>query len=143
MAKTTKAESRGKEQRVVAHVLEGRTFDEIARLVGYKSRSGAYDAYTRAIQRDTVRDVELIRDTEIRRIDELLRAMFPQALDGDVKATECVLKLMERRAKYYGGLEMPAVSKVEVENVTPDEFKAFMAGAWEAFSAQSTTKADS
>lgn len=36
------------------------------------------------------------------RIDELLKAVWPKAKDGDVKATEMVLRLMERRARLRG-----------------------------------------
>lgn len=52
-----------------------------------------------------------IIDIELQRLDKMLVVMMNQALSGDQKAVDRVLKIMERRSRYLG-LDMPIEHKV-------------------------------
>lgn len=43
-----------------------------------------------------------VRDLELRRLDDMLRAIWPKVITGDLKAIDRVLAIQERRAKYLG-----------------------------------------
>jgi len=45
---------------------------------------------------------EQVRKAELGRLDRLLMAHWPAAVDGDAKATQTVLQIMDRRARYLG-----------------------------------------
>jgi hypothetical protein len=62
-----------------------------------------------------------------------LRASMVQ---NQLQAQTTVLKLIERRAKYVGGLESPAQVDIKAEVTTPDQFAAYLLGAREAFDTQ-------
>jgi len=60
--------------------LQGKSFDEIASLLGYASRSGAYKAYSRALDR-LPSDVETEWYLALDRYDALIRALWEPAMD--------------------------------------------------------------
>jgi len=129
MGKATIAAARDKERRAVALHMAGMKFDDIAEQVGYTNRGTAYETVMRAIRRETTQNVEEVRAAEIARLDELMLTLWPKARRGELQAIDRVLKLMERRAKYLGGLEAPAKIDVTVEQITPDTVAAFIEGA--------------
>ena len=86
--------------------LEGKTFTEIAAAVGYKDRSGAHHAVMRALDRLVDEPTEQMRNLELKRLDALVRAMWPAATRADPDAVDRVLKIMARRARLMG-LDMP------------------------------------
>ena len=47
-------------------------------------------------------DAEAVRELETQRLDTLLTAHWDEAIGGDRKATECVLRILTRRAKMLG-----------------------------------------
>jgi hypothetical protein len=143
---------------IAVGIWAGKNFTEIAEIVGYTNRGTAYEAVMRAIKRETLENVEEIRAGELSRIDAMLEASWPIAIatietvddegnplnptivaarmDHQLKAQATVLKLMERRAKYVGGLESPAQVDIKAEVTTPDQFAAYLLGAREAYEAQ-------
>lgn len=88
-----------KEQQVVALRREGHTWSEISEQVGYKSPSGSRDAFIRAMQRVLVEDAEDLRALEYDRLEHLHAAHWERAISGDIKSTEVILKIMDRRSK--------------------------------------------
>jgi DNA-binding PucR family transcriptional regulator len=102
-----------KESAVVALRREGRTWQEIARSIGYASASGASDAYARASSRVVAEGIDELRALENDRLDALHTAVWDKALEGDYKALEIVLKIMDRRSRLLG-LDQPARKQVEV-----------------------------
>jgi hypothetical protein len=116
-------ESRTSERRLVAHdrhlrALElrrdGKTFPEIAYELGYSAVSSAYEAVMTALK-DTLREpAEEVRKLELDRLDAMLNAIWPQALSGDLKAIDSVLRLMDRRARYLG-LDAPVRVDIEAD----------------------------
>lgn len=105
-----------RERRVIELRRAGYTFDDIAKAVGYSFASGAHAAYRRALKR-TLQEagVEELREAEVDRLDRLQRALWTQALTGDVKAISTLLRLMERRARLLG---LDAPQKIQAEVTT-------------------------
>jgi len=89
----------------------GVPFKTIAERLGYRSESGAYNAFKRAMQRTIQEPADELRRLEELRLDALLRAMMPEALRGSTWHVDRVLSIMDRRAKLLG-LDGP--SQVEV-----------------------------
>lgn len=63
--------------------------------------------------------LEEVRALELQRLDELTRAVWAKALDGDLGAVAATLKILERRAALLG-LNAPVRIKAHVE---PVEFR--------------------
>jgi hypothetical protein len=113
-------ERRRSERRLSAHdrrleVLRlrkaGKDFREIAAEVGYAGPSGAYQAFEAAM-RETLREpADQVRALELERLDAMLRAVWPSALEGELRSIETVLRLMDRRARYLG---LDAPTKVDI-----------------------------
>ena len=85
--------------------LQGKTYEQIANACGYRSKSGAYDAVQRELERTLHEPAEHIRTLEVRRLDRLYDAMEQKALNGSDGSTWYVdrcLKIMERRASLLG-----------------------------------------
>lgn len=110
-----------KEQQVVALRREGHTWSEISQEVGYQSPSGSRDAFIRAMQRVLVDDVEDLRALEYDRLEHLHAAHWEKAISGDIKSTEVVLKIMDRRAKLLG-LDVKSGSRPN-DNVTYQSYE--------------------
>jgi hypothetical protein len=81
MARAPKAVTRQREQQAIALHLAGKKFDEIAEIVGYTNRGTAYETVMRALRRETVADIEEIRNVEIARIDAMLESIWPVATE--------------------------------------------------------------
>ena len=82
--------------------LAGKTFDEIAKDVGWNSRHAAYMAVTRALDRQVREPATQLVDLELQRLDKMFELHFLNAQTGDVQATTAVLRIMERRAAMLG-----------------------------------------
>jgi hypothetical protein len=80
----------------------GMLWDDIAEAVGYKSRSGAYQAVRRFMKEYPREDAESLRDMEADRLDEAQQALWPAVLRGEIRATEVWVKLSERRSRLLG-----------------------------------------
>lgn len=103
---------RSKEQIVIALEREGKavtlygqgmSFEEIAYELGYRTRSGAWRAYNRAIARTVLAPAANERDRQIGIVNALLSAWVPKALDGtNAQAVREVNRLMIRLARLTG-----------------------------------------
>ena len=97
-------------QIAIAMRREGATYDQIGSRLGI-STTAAYNHVTKAlesIQKAIENDADLYRALEADRLDALQAAIWPQAAgEGDLKAIDRVLRVMERRAKLLG-LDAPA-----------------------------------
>jgi len=63
------------------------------------------------LRKVTEQDAEVIRDLELRRLDDYMLALAPKAQRGDVQAITACLRVQERRAKYLG---LDAATKQEI-----------------------------
>ena len=105
----------------VAMRREGATYEHIANHLGV-STTAAHKHVTRAlesIQAATEKEVDLYRALEGERLDAMQAAIWPQAVEeGDLKAIDRILKLMERRAKLLG---LDAPTKVAATTVDRED----------------------
>ena len=90
----------------------GATYPEIARQLGYADPSGAYRAVQRGLTETLQEPADELRAVELDRLDRMQMAHWSRALAGDVKATQMVLRIMERRAR-LAGLDRPAIDDIE------------------------------
>jgi hypothetical protein len=100
-----------RDARVFELRIKGHTFDQIAGEVGYSGPSGAWQAYQRIKSETIFESIDEARQLELMRLDEMQLAVWDRAINGDLPAAHCVLKIMDRRAKLLG-LDKP--EKVEV-----------------------------
>lgn len=86
----------------------GATFEVIAKQLGWRSGSGAYQAVMAALRRTQQEPADVLRRLELERIDRLWLEMFAQATSDEqppaVKqaAVDRLVKLAERRARLLG-----------------------------------------
>jgi hypothetical protein len=94
----------------------GLTYRQIGARVGM-TESGARKAVIRALN-DLLREkaAEVI-EVELARLDRLQVNVWPRAVAGDVRATDTLLRIMDRRAKYLG-LNNPKVTDAAADNLT-------------------------
>ncbi|WBP89526.1 hypothetical protein [Kitasatospora cathayae] len=85
--------------------IEGKSWQEIADLLGYDSKGGACKDVSRALQKavtDLALPLEEYRQLELDRLDAMQEALWPKVLDGETRAMDTALRLMDRRAKLLG-----------------------------------------
>jgi hypothetical protein len=80
----------------------GLGYDDIAVRLGYRGRSGAYQAVRRGLQQTLKEPAEELRQLEVERLNQLFLVYYPRGLQGDVKAAELALKISARRAAIQG-----------------------------------------
>jgi len=97
--------------------VEGLTLTEIGDKVGLSpQRCG--QIVKDELERLRERTQELtawVRDKRLKEIAEYIEKLRPACLEGDAKAIETTLKLMDRESKFLGA-DAPATSKMEVKN---------------------------
>lgn len=98
------------------HALElrrqGLTYREIAERIDCAVPT-AYKAVRRALAYGFTEPAEHVRQLETERLDKLQAVHWRNAIDGDTKSTEIVLRIMERRARLLG-LDAPTRTNVTV-----------------------------
>lgn len=98
----------------------GHSYDEIAATLGFRTRSAAYKAVTRAMERRPAQSVDHLRATMGARLDLLNKATFGILASPDtepdtrLKAVLAAVRIAERQAKLFGLDAKP----------TPDESQA-------------------
>lgn len=109
-----KLRARDKAQRALDLRLAGKSFDAIAKEVGYASRSGAFMAVDELLKariaEATENADELIR-LELERLDMMANALWSKVKKGDAPAIDRMIKIQDRRAKYLG-LDAPSKSEL-------------------------------
>lgn len=96
--------------------MEGKSFPEIAKELGYNSRQAAFDAVSRALDRTEREPADALRKLDLERLDALWQIHFLNAQAGDVQALAACMKIMERRAKLIG-LDAPVKTDNKTEFV--------------------------
>lgn len=90
------------ERRALELRREGHSYQSIADILELPYKTQAYRYWKRAMARHTEDIAPEIRDTEADRLDRLQLAVWANAMKGDVKSVEAVIKIMERRARLFG-----------------------------------------
>jgi hypothetical protein len=104
-------DARLREAQVFELRIQGFTFEQIAREVGFSGPSGAWQAYQRVKEQMIFEPIEELRHLELMRLDAVQHALWDRAINGDLPSANCILKIMDLRAKLVG-LYKP--EKVEV-----------------------------
>ena len=94
----------------------GYTYEEIATALGYRGRSSAYMAVSKALEKLRVESTEeagKVRVLEMQRLDAYLSTLGTRIQGGDRGAIETALRIMDRRARMLG-LDAPEKHQVEV-----------------------------
>ncbi|MDD2920990.1 MAG: hypothetical protein PHQ36_01780 [Anaerolineales bacterium] len=80
----------------------GASYDDIARALNYKSASGAYNAIKSALKKTLQEPADELRFLELSRLDEALKAIWPDVKKGSLFAIDRFLKIGERRSRLLG-----------------------------------------
>lgn len=126
-SKAQRAAAAKKRATAVALKLAGVDWATIAERTGYRSPGAACTAVTEALkanQAELTRNVEELRSVQIARYDRLQAAFWPDAIKGDVKAAEIVLKCLAGRGKVEG-TEAPTRVNVNAQQLG-DELLALL-----------------
>lgn len=109
--------------------LEGKRWAEIAAELGYSDHTGALRAVDAALDRHESPNVEAVRKLQDARLEALYERSWSDAMAGDEKAREYVLKLHDRKVKLHGA-NMPekmvvaaAISAQQSSGMTAEEFR--------------------
>ena len=99
---TAKAIAAYRGARALELSLAGVDQSQIARELGYRSSGAVSKALWRTINRRAAAGVDEYRALELERLDALQSAHWGKALDGDTKAAEVVLSVIDKRIKLLG-----------------------------------------
>ncbi len=93
----------------------GLTYSQIANELGVSRKTAYRDVKKELekIQKTCSEEAELVREIELRRLDELWSVANTAALNGDLKAIDRCLRIQERRAKLLG---LDAAEPVTIEH---------------------------
>jgi hypothetical protein len=91
-----------KRAKVVEAVADGATYEEAAQQAGYATRSSAYKAFWKAVDGRVAEAVDEHRMLEVSRLDALQVPLWEKAMNGDVKAANTVLRVIEDRVRLLG-----------------------------------------
>jgi transposase-like protein len=88
--------------RAVELVTLGKTYDQIAREVGYANRGTAHRTVSQALTQRLSDDSDQHRELEAARLDALQAALWDKAMHGDVRAFNSVVRIIDRRCRLLG-----------------------------------------
>lgn len=112
--KSEAAERELRQRKVAANLLAGLSYRQMAEALGVGVATVARDV--RLIidhwRKEQVQDVDSWMQVQLRRLDTILNAIWNKVLEGDLKAAETALKVIERQAKLLG-LETQHVAIVD------------------------------
>jgi hypothetical protein len=104
--RTVRAKVLNKQDKAVRLLREGKSYDEIAKILGYANRGSAWRLVQNALRDTVTTDVEEHRAIELHRLDALQHAHWDQACDGDIGAAVVVLRVIEQRSRLLGLCEV-------------------------------------
>ena len=102
-----------REHRVVKLRTQGKTFEQIAKELGYAGHAGAREAWLRATERAPMESVNEYRQIHITRLEALVAILWPKVEAGDLQAFPHLMSALKEEATLLG-LYAPKESKVEV-----------------------------
>lgn len=102
--KTDTAERELRRRKVAANLLAGLSYRQMAEALGVSIGTIAADVRTIIDhwRKEQVQDVDSWMQVQLRRLDTILNAIWTRVLEGDLKAAETALKVIERQAKLLG-----------------------------------------
>ena len=91
-----------REALAVEMAVQGLSFDEIAKELGYASRSGPWRAVRRALRRRTDDAADRYLSRSLVDLELIQQRAWPAAMRGDIKAATVVLRAIEDRCRLLG-----------------------------------------
>ena len=82
---------------------QGKTFEEIAKQLGYAGKQGAYEAVKRSLEAITREPATELLKLDLERLDAMWGPHYANAQAGDVNALAACMRIMERS---QGGAEI-------------------------------------
>jgi len=104
-SRAKRAEVTARRAKAIQLRLAGASWQTIADTLGYSDRAAAHKDVTRALEAEMTKlrqGAEVLRESEVRRLDQLQRALWADALKGDTKAADTVLRIIDRRVRLLG-----------------------------------------
>jgi hypothetical protein len=92
---------------------QGKGYAEIAAAVDYANKGTAHKVISQALEAREAQDVDFLRQTETARLDAMQVALWPEAMEGNVRAAMAVLQIIEARCRMWGLLEKPPARAVK------------------------------
>lgn len=103
-----------RQRRALELKIAGATYREIAAALGYGDGSAAYKAVQAGKRLGFVEPAAELRQIESDRLDRLQRAVWTNAVKGDLPAVNAALKISDQRAKLLG-LNAPQRTDVTIK----------------------------
>ena len=125
-----KALTKWRKCRAVELAMDGKTYDQIAREVGYANRGTAHRVVMKAFADRLVDAVDALRELEAMRLDALQAALWAKVENGDVRAVNSVLRIIDRRCRLLGlyGAPTAAAKPLMTLVMRPEELADHDAG---------------
>lgn len=104
-SRAQRARTAERRTRAISMRLAGIDYETIARELGYSDRSAACKDVSRALEQRTKeqqQSADALRTAEVMRLDRLQLGLWSAAADGDPRAVETVIKVIDRRIKLLG-----------------------------------------
>lgn len=108
-SKAQRAKTAQRRSQAIALKLAGAEWQQIADTLGYADRGAACKDVTRALETYVAEGqagAEVLRETELLRLDRIQRGHWSQAVGGDSRSADTVLKVIDRRCRLLG-LDVP------------------------------------
>ncbi len=80
----------------------GHSYDSIAEVCGFANRGTAWRTVQKALSSQVVAGVDELRELELVRLDQLLRAHWGKAMVGNLTSAKVVLRVIEQRSRLLG-----------------------------------------
>ena len=93
--------------------LAGCSYEQIARELGYASRSGAHKSVGSALTQTLREPTDELRNLSAERLNRATLAVWRAANAGDLRAIDTLLRIEARRARLFG-LDAPVNTKVDL-----------------------------
>jgi hypothetical protein len=83
-------------------MLKGRSYDQIAREVGYANCGAAHRVVAKAWSERLADDIDQLREMELARLDALQASMWAKAENGDLRAVNAYVRIIDKRCRLLG-----------------------------------------
>ena len=99
---TVRMSSKEKQKRAMALKLAGASYAQIADNLGYADSSGAYKAVSRGMKNSLQESAGDLRKIHYGRLEHMLMLVWPAVNQGDSRAVNSALQVMDRMERLYG-----------------------------------------